>query len=69
MTTLQINAILVVICLAGLAAAMCYMLIAHNGQLPDARFMALVILLKDIILALIGIGWFFARRPDAPKDG
>ena len=73
MTTLQINAILVVLILAGLAATMCYLLIhfstsSSNGELPIVRFMFIGSLLKDIILALIGIGWWFARRAEPPKE-
>ncbi len=71
MTTLQVNAILVVLILAALAACMCYLLIhfGTNGSIDYAAFMLIGSLLKDIILALIGIGWWFARRAEPPTPG
>lgn len=63
MTKLQVNAVLVICILAGMGGAILWLIISHNGQLDDSRFGVLVLLVKDIILALIGAMWFFARQP------
>ena len=68
MTKLQVNAILVILILAGFGGALVWMMLAHNGTLPDGRFMFLGVLVKDIILALIGAMWFFARQGKGPGD-
>ena len=68
-TTLQINAILVILILAGMGGSILWMLISHNGLIDDGRFGVLILLVKDIILALIGAMWFFTKHPAPPDEG
>lgn len=66
-TVLHINALVVVVVIASIALGLFWMLLKND--LPEARFMFVGSLLKDCILAIIGIGWYFAKQPaDKEKD-
>ena len=68
MTRIHINAMLVILILAGMGGAIIWMLISHNGLIDDGRFGVLILLVKDIILALIGAMWFFTRKSEKDTD-
>ena len=61
LTILHVNAMIGLAVIAGTTLGLAYMLIQND--LPAERFMFVGSLLKDCVLAIVGITWYFAKRP------
>ena len=60
-TILHINAAIGMIALVATTFGLGYIMIEND--LPAAQWMFVGALLKDCVLALAGITWYFAKRP------
>ena len=66
MTILHLNAMIGLAALVLTTFGLGYIMI--ENELPAAQWMFVGALLKDCVLAIAGITWYFARRPPEMGD-
>lgn len=64
MTTLQINAIIGLAVISMITLGLGFMLVKNDLQ--TAHFFFIGGLMKDCVIAIVGITWYFAKRQEDP---